>query len=89
MYYHGTSIDLGHKLLSPSITGVIQEVGRKKNLNKVFFTDNKGLAKIYSGRSKNVNGGIKRLYRVIPMAEVTCLSKGVYFCDWAFVEEIK
>ena len=53
MYYHGTSTELliEHKLLPPDITGKIQEVGRKKNTNKVFFTKDKNSAKIYAGRS--------------------------------------
>lgn len=95
MYYHGTSTELkiGHKLLPPDITGKIQEKGRKKNTNKVFFTKDKNSAKIYSGRSLQKFGGEKIIYRVIPMGDIEILNENegtsVYCCDWAFVEEVK
>lgn len=75
-------------LMPPNTTGIIQERGRKKNLDKVFFTKDLGTAKIYAGRSKNVNGGIPKIYRVIPMGEVTKINDLTYMADWAFIEEI-
>lgn len=75
-------------LMPPNVTGVIQERGRKKNLDKVFFTKDLGTAKIYAGRSKNVNGGNPKIYRVIPMGEVTKINDLTYMADWAFIEEI-
>lgn len=74
MYYHGTStgvlIDhenpIGEMIIPPSESGVIQEQGRKKNLNKVFFTKNPGSAWIYAGRTKNVLGGEPIVYIVEP-----------------------
>lgn len=88
-FYHGsTTLDGQYMLLPPNATGVIQERGRKKNLDKVFFTPDFGTAKIYAGRSKNVNGGIARVYRVIPMGEVTKINELTYMCDWAFIESI-
>ncbi len=93
-FYHGSSSELkiGFKLLPPSITGNLQEKGRKKNLDKVFFTASKKSALIYAGRAVNVFGGVKVIYRVIPMSEITMINKNkgteVYACDWAFVEQI-
>jgi len=88
-FYHGSST-LGnqHMLLPPVVTGVLQERGRKKNLNMVFFTPDIGTANIYAGRSKNVNGGIAKIYRVIPMGKVTKINELTYMCEWAFVEPI-
>ena len=59
IYYHGTSTeaDISYKLLPPSVTGVIQEAGRKKNLDAVFFTTDYGSAGIYAGRAVNRLGG--------------------------------
>lgn len=89
IYYHGSAtLQSQYKLMPPSVTGVIQEVGRKKNLDKVFFTPDFGTANIYAGRSKNVNGGEAKIYRVIPMGEVTKINDLTYMCDWAFIEEI-
>lgn len=92
MFYHGTSTNCGidFKLMPPDETGKIQEIGRKKNLNKVFFTKDLSSAKIYAGRSVSVFGGKQVIYRVIPMGEIEVLNdnKGtsVYSSDWAFVE---
>ena len=92
MYYHGTSsnCNLNYRLLPPTVTGIISEEGRKKNLNKVFFTKDEGLARIYAGRACSKFKGNVVIYRVIPMSEVKVLSdkKGatVYYCDWGFVE---
>lgn len=94
VFYHGSSsnANIMNILCPPSETGVISEVGRKKNLSRVFFTEDIGLAKIYAGRASRSYGGEPRLYRVIAPVDVVCLSdvKGatVYHADWAFCEEI-
>lgn len=80
-------------MLPPVVTGKLQEKGRKKNLDKVFFTADKGLAKIYAGRAKNVFGGNPVIYRVIPMGEEVEIinnAKGatVYMTEWAFLEKV-
>lgn len=93
-FYHGSSsaVKIDFKLLPPSMTGKLQERGRKKNLDKVFFTTSKKSALIYAGRAVNVFGGKKVLYRVIPMSKITVINKGkgteVYTCNWAFVEQV-
>lgn len=94
MFYHGTSsnCNISNMLIPPVDSKFLSEEGRNKNLDKVFFTKDKGLAKVYAGRTCNRVGGSKKLYRVIPMGDVVVLSDklgaSVYYCDWAFVEEI-
>ncbi len=94
VYYHGSSSNCGIEsiLMPPVQTSVISEEGRKKNLDQVFFTEDLGLAKVYAGRACNRFGGEHKIFRVIPMTEVTTLNETVgatvYHCGWAFVEEI-
>lgn len=94
VYYHGSSDSCGiqYLLLPPEETKFLQEEGRKKNLDQVFFTEDFGLAKVYAGRACNRFGGNPVIFRVIPMGEVVCLSsdKGatVYYSRWAFVERL-
>lgn len=94
VFYHGSSTAAGidHILIPPSDTNVLSEVGRKKNLDKVFFTEDLGLAKIYAGRAKNVFGGEPVVYRVVAPVNPTIMnnSKGahVWYADWAFCEKI-
>ena len=93
-FFHGSSssANIENMICPPAETGVISEVGRKKNLGRVFFTKDKGLAKIYAGRACRSYGGEPKLYRVVCPVDVVCLDdrKGasVYHADWAFVEEI-
>jgi len=95
VFYHGTSSNCGiqHILMPPLETKIISEKGRKKNLDKVFFSSDIGLAKVYAGRACSQFGGEPKVYRVIPMSKVECIndSKGasVFLSDWAFVEEIE
>lgn len=67
-FYHGTSSvvydkikkeadERGLFIMPPSFTSTISEKGRKKNLDKVFFTKDYGSALIYAGRAKNALGG--------------------------------
>ena len=93
VFYHGTTdavLGNSYKLMPPVSTGNLQEKGRKKNLDKVFFTADLGLARVYAGRSCNRFGGSPVVVRVIPMTEVETISEGagatVYACDWAFCE---
>ena len=93
-YYHGSTTNaiIKNMLCPPVDTGVISEVGRKKNLDRVFFTEDIGLAKIYAGRAARSYGGEPVVYRVVSPVDVVCLSdtKGatVYHAEWAFCEEI-
>lgn len=89
-YYHGTSNNsITDKILPPSVTGCISEVGRKKNLNKVFFTTSYKSAMIYAKRAANTYGGIPRVLSVNPVGEVVCLNanKGteVYYSDYCLI----
>ena len=92
-FYHGTSIDLGSQLLPPEATGKISEKGRNKNLDRVFFTRDIGLAKVYARRSARSQGGSPRLYRVVCPVDTQLLSAvdgaTVYHAAFAFVEEIE
>lgn len=93
-FFHGSSSAacIDNVLSAPNATGVISEKGRKKNLDRVFFTKDRGLAKIYAGRACRSYGGEPKLYRVVCPVDVVCLDdrKGasVYHAKWAFVEEI-
>lgn len=96
-YYHGTSDavvpDGSYRLEPPASTGKIQEEGRKKNLDRVFFTRDINSAKIYAGRAANRFGGKPKVVRAIPMGEVETLndSKGtsVHHAPWAFHEPVE
>ena len=70
-YYHGTStlFKPGEYILPPSETGNVSEKGRKKNLDKVFFTKDLGSAKIYAGRAKHSLGGEPKVYLIEPEGE--------------------
>lgn len=73
--YHGTSNEgISNLVLPPSTTGVISEQGRKKNLEKVFFTKTEKSAQIYAGRARNVYGGEKRVLAVVPIGSVEVLN---------------
>ena len=90
VYYHGTSNDLiTNELLPPDITGCLQERGRKKNLNRVFFTLSHKSAAVYAGRAANVYGGNKRVLQVIPIGDIICINDTpgceVYCSDSAIV----
>tara|TARA_R110000824_G_scaffold93973_1_gene227152 strand:- start:78 stop:395 length:318 start_codon:yes stop_codon:yes gene_type:complete len=93
-YYHGscTAADIGFELLAPEASNVISEVGRKKNLDRVFFTKDLGLAKIYAGRAARSVGGKPVLYRVVSPVDVVCMNDTagatVYHASHAFVEMI-
>lgn len=93
-YYHGSCSIAGieHLLIPPSESGVISEVGRKKNLARVFFTKDIGLARIYAGRAARSIGGEPVLFRVVSPVGVECLSDvpgaTVYHAEWAFCERI-
>ena len=93
-YYHGTTdlAGIGHILMPPESTGVISEKGRKKNLDRVFFTKDLGLARIYAGRAARSIGGNPQILRVISPVDSKVLSDTpgatVYHAEWAFVEVI-
>jgi hypothetical protein len=75
-YYHGTTTHLlpGDDVLPPLKTGKISERGRKKNLDKVFFTKDLGSAKIYAGRAKHALGGKPVVYEVEPVGDIQAIN---------------
>jgi len=91
-YYHGTANDsIIDMILPPTVTGCIQEVGRKKNLNKVFFTTSYKSAMIYAKRASNQYGGNPRVLVVDPIGDIVCLNATpgteVYHSDCCRVSE--
>jgi hypothetical protein len=94
MFYHGSSTSAGidFMLVPPTESGIISEKGRKKNLNRVFFTHDFGLAKIYAGRAARSIGGNPVVYRVIAPVDIQCMNNtegaSVYHAAWAFCERI-
>ncbi len=74
--YHGTSSsNISREVLPPDVTQVISEKGRKKNLNKVFFSRESKSAEIYAKRAASSYGGNPRVLRIVPMGEVTILNE--------------
>ena len=96
-YYHGSSDAVldphGFRLLPPSMTGKTQEHGRKKNLDRVFFTKDIKSANIYAGRASRRFGGKPIVVRAIPMGDVESLNtdtgSSVHHAAGAFYEPIK
>lgn len=95
VFYHGscTAAGIESMLLPPSASSVLSEKGRNKNLDRIFFTEDIGLAKIYAGRAAKSIGGDPVLLRVVAPVNVECMNakKGatVYHADWAFCEKIQ
>ncbi|AHE63459.1 hypothetical protein ZZ1p0068 [Acinetobacter phage ZZ1] len=94
VFYHGSSSACGieNMLLPPIVSDTLSEKGRNKNLDRVFFTADLGLAKVYAGRACNQFGGEPKIYRVVCPVDMVCMNdtKGasVYHAAWSFVEEI-
>ncbi|AGJ71639.1 hypothetical protein Lw1_gp233 [Escherichia phage Lw1] len=94
VYYHGscTAAGIESMLLPPCASETLSEKGRKKNLDRVFFTADIGLARIYAGRAARSIGGDPVLYRVVCPVDAVCMNddKGasVYHAAWAFCEEV-
>lgn len=94
IYYHGTTDANGIDfiLLPPVATETISEKGRKKNLDRVFYTHDLGLARIYAGRAVRSIGGNTIILRVVTPVDPICMNDtdgaSVYHCSWAFCEPI-
>ena len=94
-FYHGSCTEAGidFVILPPAETDVISEKGRNKNLNRVFFTEDLGLAKIYAGRASKSIGGDPVVFRVVMPIDAVCMNsdKGasVWHCESAFVELVR
>lgn len=95
VFYHGscTAAGIEHMLIPPNVSGILSEKGRNKNLNRVFFTEDIGLAKVYAGRASKSIGGEPVLFRVVMPEDAVCMNdtKGatVWHASWAFVEQIQ
>jgi hypothetical protein len=76
-FYHGTArkFGIGEALVPPKEHGFeISEKGRKKNLDKVFFTEDEGSAKIYARRAVNSYGGDPHIYIVEPEGDIETIN---------------
>lgn len=93
-FYHGSCSVAGitNMLLPPVVSETLSEKGRKKNLDRVFFTADIGLARIYAGRAARSIGGEPVLYRVVCPVDAVCMNDTagatVYHAAWAFCEEV-
>lgn len=78
-FYHGTStvfnLEPGDEILPPKQTSKLSEKGRRKNLDKVFFTQDPKSAKIYADKAKREFGGKSVVYEVIPDVPIEWLNK--------------
>lgn len=78
-FYHGTStsfnLEPGDSILPPDETDKLSEKGRKKNLDKVFFTQDPKSAKIYADKARIQFGGESIVYEVIPAVPIEWLNK--------------
>lgn len=94
IFYHGSSSLAGieNVLFPPKTTNVLSEKGRNKNLDRIFFTEDIGLAKIYAGRAAKSIGGDPVLFRVVSPVDVVCLSDAsgatVYHAQHAYCEKL-
>lgn len=75
-YFHGTTVDLkpGDYLLPPNETNNVSEKGRKKNLDKIFYTASPKSAMIYAGRAKHSLGGEPKVYLIEPEGQIETLN---------------
>jgi hypothetical protein len=74
------------------MTNNLSEKGRKKNLDKIFFTDSIKYAQIYAGRACARFGGTPVIMRVIPFGTKQLKKQdgcNIFMADYAFVEKIK
>ena len=91
IYYHGSSTALGidRFILPAQETEKLAEMGRKKNLDKVFFTKDQRSAEIYAHKAVKQFGGDPIVYKVKPVGEVGALNvapgTSVYMADAAEV----
>jgi hypothetical protein len=76
VYYHGTSdsLNIGAELQPPAHTSKQTEVGRKKNLDKVFFTDAPKYAGIYARKAVQVHKGKPVVYTVEPIGDIETIT---------------
>lgn len=94
-FYHGTSTacDIDFMLLPPEVSNTLSEKGRKKNLGRVFFTEDLGLAGIYAGRTSRSLGGNPIIFKVVSPVDVVCMNStpgaSVYHAAWAFCEKVE
>lgn len=77
VFYHGSSkkLEPGDLVLPPTETGKQSEKSRKKNRDRVFFTKDKGSAKIYADRARKELGGKSHIYKIKPIGNIEWVNK--------------
>lgn len=94
IFYHGSTqeLDIGDYILPPSETDTISEKGRKKNLNKIFFTKDYKSAWIYAYRAQRSIGGNPVVYEIEPIGEIDIINSNpgttVYSADYGIVQDV-
>ena len=90
-FYHGTSSALGitTTLLPPARTRRLAELGRKRNLDKVFFTRDRRSASIYARKAVKRFGGQPVVLQIEPIGSIVVLQEApgttVFMADGAEV----
>ncbi len=90
-FYHGTSTlaEIEDKLLPPDLHGFgINELGRTKHAQKVFFTTVKGYAGTYARGTVSRVGGKPVIYEVLAkQPKLMCKHKGldIYYDSEALI----
>lgn len=91
VFYHGssTALQIDRFILPSQETEKLTEIGRKRNLDKVFFTKDQRSAEIYAHKAVKLFGGDPIVYKVKPVGEVDALNvapgTSVYMADAAEV----
>lgn len=84
IFYHGTTdlFYIENDILKPPIdTGILREEWRKKNLNKVYFTDSLLSAEKYAYKASNKYGGNGIVYKIKPIGDIVHVNTNEYIAD--------
>jgi len=94
VYYHGSTqqLSIGDYILPPDQTDTISEIGRKKNLDKIFFTKDYKSAWIYAYRAQRAIGGIPVVYEIEPIGKIEVLNSTpgttVLYSDYGIIKKV-
>ena len=90
VFYHGTSdvFDIKQWILPASQTNNLREEWRKKNIDKVYFTDSLLSAQMYAKKACRKYGGNPIVYVVRPIGQWFHRIDTEYIADKALVLEV-
>ena len=86
IYYHGTTdkFNINDNLLkSPIETGILREDWRKKNLDKVYFTNSLLSAEQFAYKASQKYGGNSIVYKIKPIGDIIHINTNEYISDSA------